>query len=287
MKSIAFKIPKYHHLSNDKRSIFYESELKYHWAYRSAYFASLTWENYIKHHISVINNKENPAKGFAYSYDHVDAPAEVSLYIGDCIRCMRTSLDYLVASLAREANIDDSQIIFPFSETLENLRDSFTDVSANGKKKHGRQLAMFNLQKSYPGLDKLIIDQIQPFSRDYGSITSGDLLWRVITSDAIDKHRLMTPRVTNAKINSIKFADGSGLIGEFTITGGPAFYSSSPIVGNPEIEYDLLFDMPSRLEGLPVMQTLADALDAVLGTIMKFKMHFKNVDQYATGAKFN
>lgn len=286
MKSIALKIQKYHYISNDKKSIFFESELKYHWAYRSAYFASLMWESYIKHHISVIKGNDKPNKNFNYTYDHVDAPAEVSLHIGDCIRCMRTSLDYLVAALARKIGADDSQIIFPFSETLGNLKDSFTDVSANGKKKQGRQLAMFNLQKAYPGLDRLIIDEIQPFSRDHGAKTSGDLLWRVITSDAVDKHRLMIPRATTARINNINFADGSGLRG-FIVSGGPLFYSDSSIVGTPEIEYDIVFDTPSRLKDLPVMQTLADALDVVLNTIRAFKIHFKDVDIYSTDASFN
>ncbi len=253
-----------------RNSIFNEARCKLYRARCHAHEVSLLWEQAVEHHFTSIFVAET--QPFSSAPWVVPIPFEIPLAIGDCIRNLRTALDYLVAAMARQAGLSDKQIVFPFEEEREKVIRSFDPAARKGV----RQRALFDIFRKYPEIKGVILDEIQPFSCENGAKVGGDLLWRTITSDNIDKHRLMVPRTT--KTNMKKVVKGGITFHNCQAYGANAIEIAGVGLNHfdPESEFttDMLFWHPSRLAGRPVLSTLLEAGNQVAIVIEKFESKF-------------
>ena len=122
---------------------------------------------------------------------------DLAAMIGDCIRNMRSALDYIAWELAG-ARPTDNRTMFPIHET----EDSF--------KQHG----LSRIKDVRPDEAQALIKEFQPYNtpnpRQYA-------LWLIEHFDAADKHRLLT--VTKPIIDEIwpNAVLPEGVIGDFTL----------------------------------------------------------------------
>jgi hypothetical protein len=163
----------------------------------------------------------------------VPYPTEAALALSDCIRCLRSALDYLVSSLARAADLEDERTAFPFHKERKNVDDMFLPPRQKGTRtvKAG---SLYDVGSAYPDLKEIILNLIQPWSADDGANPRGDMLWRIITTDSIDKHRLITPVLTAIDINHASVGNGGTIVGCRVINAGGIFPFAIP--GGPDLE---------------------------------------------------
>lgn len=203
-------------------------------------------------------------------------PAQIPLATGDALRCLRSSLDYLVCQLARKAKIPDNNIVFPFAERRRDIELKFENKFFKQGQKQGKRAAAINeVYKVFPVLKGLILDQVQPYSAQDGASLSGDALWRIITSDNIDKHRLIIPTMLLARTG--RFAVGgatftNSLIGNGAIAWGGEAPLDLDTDGSTSV--DLFFPEDSRLAQRPVIKTLNEGCTLVRNTIDLFHNAF-------------
>ncbi len=201
---------------------------------------------------------------------------EIPLFIGDCIRNLRSALDYLVSELAREANISDKHTVFPFSEDPSGLKASFNRPVPGQQHRKGRKAGpLYDLSRQYPNLEKVILTDIQPYSAAHGAHPMGDLLWRIITSDNIDKHRLMTPSIQQLTEMNVLLNNGGRISGGATVIGNAIrFAGGQKLDKNSNFALDIIFSEPARLSGKPVMSTLIEGCNMVGEVIKIFRREF-------------
>ena len=270
MLSSAFKISKPTPPKLFPTSIFNESRLKLYRARVHAHEVSCVWESWVHiHNDPVQRRKFNPDYGRDGSVFIIGIPWDATLALGDSIRCLRSALDYLVASMARAKGISDKSVSFPFHRECSGIKGNFT-----GKAGKGRQADFRKLSAEYPDLETVIIKEIQPFSKDDGAGPMGDSIWRLITSDNIDKHRLMTPTVQSVSIGKTRMSNGA-TFSDMMVTGD--IFRSDP---GTVVEYDegttidMFFEEPARIAGLKVTRSLAECGDFVADIIEIFEEKF-------------
>lgn len=257
-------------------SIFVGADLKLHRARFHAHTISVIWEAYINLNEGIVSIERNPGNDSYVLKSDAPIPFDIPLALGDCVRCLRSCLDYAMSALARKAGLSDKDTIFPFNEKADGIEPAF---SFDTRKLPARQKCIHDLYMKYPDLKDIMLREIKPFSKEHGGSDLGDLLWRIITMDNIDKHRLMTPTVafvhlTNVKMPGLTLIDvafqGNFNGGPFTTMGfGPAPYTQ------PDFTADIVFPEKTRLAGKPVLSALVEGCDAVSHVIEIFKAHFE------------
>jgi hypothetical protein len=225
-----------------------------------------------------------PVEGLARETPHsrdqrilgrIGYPMEVPLGVGDCIRCLRSAADYLISALARAADLSDESVIFPFAEKREVVEGFFEGGTVSKKGRPIRAKALYPVYCKYPDLKKVILDKIQPYSAKCGAAPMGDLLWRVITMDNIDKHRLITPALQIAGNDSVRFKGGGGIFGIATVGDVFRFGPDIKLEESANITLDILFDSNTRLPNKPIVSSLVSAATAVTETVEIFQAHFQ------------
>ena len=266
MKSAAFKVaaPEWVQPANLR---FYQSHAKLHWARLHAHYVSGVWEKTIKEHAeSVARVHLDPKQTVTGEILQIALPFPIGLLIGDCFHNLRGALDYLVSRLARDVEIPDDSILFPFNKMRASLKASF-----DGEAKARRGKDFLKLAKHYPNLERAILDRIMPYSESDGASPTGDLIWRVNDANNIDKHRLIMPVVRTVHMPMLKIKGGA-LINDLNWIGG--FPTEVEIEDYRDLSFNILFEEPTLLTGKPVTSTLVEACDAVQNAIEIFESEF-------------
>lgn len=253
-------------------SLFAESRIKLWRAEIHAYEVSKRWVNTVHHYSdAALSGKVQTNDG----YTILNLPLDLLLpaAISDCIRNLRSSLDYLVSTLARGAGLPDNSTIFPFNEKGDDLQRSFD--TKNAAKSGSRAHVMQELSRHYPELQTIILDQVQPFSAEYGARNGGDLLWRVITADNIDKHRLIIPAVQAMDLHNVRMKGGGQISGITIIGGGMRFHPGTEFEADSDISVEMVFQEPTRLALYPVTRTLVEAIKETRSVVEAFEAHFQ------------
>jgi len=260
-------------------SMFWESRLKVYRARYHIHTASEIWELFANLDNNMVRVEFNAAKGQHYlRTSPVGIPFDFRLAISDALRCLRSALDYLVAAMARAKGISDEHIIFPFNKERSQIEGMFEPVT-EGKKRPKRGKPFYDLSQTYPDLKDMILGRIQPFSAEYGASPLGDFLWRLITMDNIDKHRLLSPTIKFSHVKSGSIG-GIGLENVGLIGWGP---DQSPItvVGAPDeaqpeadATMDVIFPEKTLLPGKPVLSAFVQGSNFVSEVIGFFEDAF-------------
>ncbi len=271
--SFIYRAPSPPPATND---IFFESVVKLYCARLHIEQVSKIWERTIqKHADAVADVKLRPEDG---SFDPLRPRPTylLPLMMGNAIRNLRSTLDYLVSALAREAGLSDAQTIFPFADKRTGIQSSFNEPLPGDKARKGRKAgALYEVSRRYPDLETVILDRVQPYSADDGAGPGGDLIWRLVTSDNIDKHRLMTTIIHHTHIGHIAFGKGSEISGIETIGPVLRLGPDTEFQGQPQLAFDILFAEPARLANRPVVSTLVEASNIISQTIETFEAYFK------------
>lgn len=259
-----------------KRQLFTDSRSKLYWARKHAYDLSANWERFVQMYNDPVQWREfNRANSTDYPQHYILVPVELRMMLGDCIRCLRSSLDYLVSALAREAKLPDNNTVFPFAKERKGLKASFAPPTdpGGGRGKKRRAGALYDLSREYPDLKKVILDIVQPYSAEDGAGAMGDLVWRVVTTDNIDKHRLILITTSITEINHATLVEG-GILRNVTVVGDSLRVGSGELEKDSDMSVDILFGEPARLAGKPITRTLVEALNFADEIIEIFESHF-------------
>lgn len=259
-----------------RQNLVFESRLKIYRARRHAHELSVTWQQVCESHSEVISVEQDPGNGMYGVGIRIPIPATIPLCIGDCIRCLRSALDYLIAGLARRAGLPDDHVIFPFNEKRKVIEQSFSPETAQAGQKRGKRAgALHSVSLKYPDLQDIILERVRPYSADDGGSPLGDLIWRLVTMDNIDKHRLITPTVSVGNIPGVMIG-GMLVLSDVVMSGGRGIgFSQKPEIqyhGDPTI--DIVFPSATRVADEPVLITLMKGCDAVSSVIDIFEAHF-------------
>jgi hypothetical protein len=259
-------------------SMFWEARLKVYRARFHTHTASQIWEIFANLDNNMMRVQFNEEKGEYYlRTSPLGIPFDFRLAISDALRCLRSSLDYCVASMARKAGISDEHIQFPFNKERKQVENSFS-LERKGK----RQKPFFDLSRAYPELKDLILNRIQPFPESEGATALGDFLWRLITMDNIDKHRLLSPTIQFTHVKSAELP-GGGRLENVSFVGWPA--NGPPpitIIGGtpnepqrePDFTVDVVFPKGTRLAGKPVLSAFVEGANLVGEIIRLFEETF-------------
>lgn len=278
MKSASLKIAMPTIGDFEQNRKFQQSALKLYRARQHAHEVSLVWETVVEQHFNAATGE---AIDLPYAVDEFlinpPIPVNIPFAIGDCIRNLRSALDYLVSEMARAARLPDKETIFPFSMDLSNLKASFNEPVPRAENRKGRRAgALYDVSLNYPNLEDVILNQIRPYSADHGAHAFGDTLWRIITADNIDKHRLMTPVVQRSRANKILTIGGGQILGGGTIQGHVfTFPPGTKLHKDCDFTVDIAFEEPTTLSGKPVTSSLIEGCNAVAQVIEIFRGEFE------------
>lgn len=258
------------------QSMFWEARLKVYRARYHTHTASEIWELFANLDNNMVRVEFNAAKGEHYlRTSPIGVPFDFRLAISDALRCLRSALDYLVAAMARKQGISDEDITFPLNKERKQVENSFTP-----NRKGKRQRPLYELSQAYPDLEDLILNKIQPFPASEGAGAMGDFLWRLITMDNIDKHRLLTPTINFTYVKHAKVGHGTVKNCSFAGWGpnNPAIMSvGAPDEPQPEPDtsVDVVFPEGTRLAGKPVLSAFVEGANFVSEVISLFETTFE------------
>lgn len=187
-------------------------------------------------------------------------PHELPIWTGDAIHNLASALDFIWSGLAREADPNlATRAHFPRHETRQNLAD---------------MIAKSPVTKAFPGVEKLILDQVQPYKDGNFAV------WAVGKLDNVDKHRLLIAALSIAKLGKFRAVaeDGSviDLSNSTMQTDGPemtlGFAVPFKLNDDAELTVEVVFNEPEIFPARqPVHQALIDFAEAVSSTLQAFK----------------
>lgn len=254
------------------QSMFWEARLKVYRARYHTHTASAIWELFANLDNNMVRVEFDAAKGEHHLRTAIGIPFDFRLAISDALRCLRSALDYCVAAMARKHSISDEHIIFPFNKERNQIEAAFNEPK--GK----RQAPFYELSQKYPELKKLILDDIQPYSADDGAGALGDFLWRLITMDNIDKHRLLSPTIESTHI---RHGSIGGMQLENVRVSGFGKHPAITVVGGPDepqpetdATFDVVFPEGTRLAGKPVLSAFVEGANIISEVIRLFEVAF-------------
>jgi hypothetical protein len=261
-------------------SFFNESRMKVFRARHHVAEVSYYWHLVVENNGDGVRLHYDANGGTTYLNTEVVQHGVVSLALSDCIRCLRSALDYLISSLARSVQLPDNQTIFPFNSGKLGIEASFEKQKEGSGPKKGRKAgALFAVSQHYPLLKSIILDQIKPYCLDDGSEPFGDFLWRLITMDNIDKHRLITPTIQVTKLDDVMIGNarftGCTMIGRNSVQFGRG-EAPYEVNGTPEVTLDIMFPETTRLPYKSVLSSLVHGCNIVAETIDIFETAFPN-----------
>lgn len=253
---------------------FIESEAKLYWSRLYAYNLSANWKAVVEYDGSAAKRVQaNPIDGTVHFATGIPIPIELGMMLGDCVRALRSALDYLISKMARDVGLADNNMVFPFASKRESLEASFNPPKPGDQHRKARRAgALYDLSGHYPKLQEVILDRIQPYDAADGASALGDMLRRVVTADNVDKHRIIMPSASILNTKRLR-------------TGGITFYDIGfignhrlPIKSDTDYEgtatADMLFQEPTLLAGKPILRTLVEAADFVEEVIGIFEREF-------------
>jgi hypothetical protein len=184
--------------------------------------------------------------------------ADAAVVIGDAVHNLRCALDHMAVQIATEADpsIDTKQLYFPFAKTRDDLIGSLKGVI----KVAGR-----------PILD-VILDKIKPYERPDGN----SVLYALSALDNDDKHNLLTPSVSIARIDGISGFDaqhGIVLRDQTVILAGDTQMGVIGVPGQFQIAdhgratAEIVFAKEGVLQGQAVLPALCQLLQIVAGAV--------------------
>jgi hypothetical protein len=236
--------------------------------------------------LEAIFEDQKEALGLQYDFDekrywlntHMEVFADVGLIVGDCLRNLRSALDYLTSILARQVNQSAERTRFPIDEKCGRIEEFFLPARTSKRGKHLAPGPLHDLSCKYPELKKIILDDIKPYSAEYGGSALGDLIWRVVSMDNIDKHRLITPVVHTTLVDDLKVAGFVIQQSEYHAIGPRGVHiGRMPFDPNAKANMTVAveFGEDTRLPGEEVTSTLVEGLNAITSVIDIFERHFE------------
>lgn len=188
-------------------------------------------------------------------------PEEIPLIIGDAIHNLRSALDLMACEIVTLSEGTPSKWTnFPIRNTKKEL-----EATLNGGE----------IKIAGTDIIALILDVIKPYKG------GNDTLCALHSLDIADKHKLLLPIISvvalthvNAKAGGIIFTDCTFAVGEggkLNILGMPRNFELQGY-GKPAIA--ISFDKGQPLEGQPVVPTLHQLSQVVLGIIQTFEKVF-------------
>lgn len=171
-------------------------------------------------------------------------PMELPTAMGDVVHNLNSALDYIWSGFARAANpAVTSKVTFPRHEELPNLAD---------------MLSKSPVVRAFPELESLVIQNVRPYRAGDGEI------WSLNKLDIIDKHRLLLPTLSIAKLGKFVATAADGAVINLSYasikTAGPSlklgFSAPFKLNEDAEIEVDVVFGESEPFATEPVMQVL-------------------------------
>jgi hypothetical protein len=180
-------------------------------------------------------------------------PADFSLIVGDCVHCLRASLDHLATQIVFEATGANKRIHFPMHETRDNLVD---------------MVAKSPIKDAFPEGADIILNEINPCS------SGNALLWQAGRLNNIDKHNQIVVVAGVTTVELERFSDENNNVFEncaVSLRNGTIFNpvsSQTPfkIEGKITPALEILFG-PPVLEREQVLQTLIKMHDSTTNAI--------------------
>jgi hypothetical protein len=188
-------------------------------------------------------------------------PEEVPLTIGDAIHNLRSALDLMACEIVSLSGGTPSKWTnFPFRDTRQEL-----EATLNGGE----------IKIAGADIITLIVDIIKPYKG------GNDSLCALHSLDIADKHRLLLPVFSvaaltdvNGKAGGVTFTNctfAAGESGILNVLGMPGKFEFQGY-GKPAIS--ISFDKAQPLEGQPVIPTLQQLAQIVLGVIQTVEKAF-------------
>ena len=174
-------------------------------------------------------------------------PPAFSLIVGDCVNCLRSSLDHVATQIVSEITQKTGRFHFPMHEARDNLVD-MTQKSP--------------IKEAFPNIENIILNTINPCK------AGNETLWLTGKLSNIDKHRqiIVTAGVTSVHIERI-FDDNHNQILNSTVevkngTGNSPFGNYLPfkIDGKITPTVSILFGPVENLIDRPVLPLLVEML---------------------------
>ncbi len=182
-------------------------------------------------------------------------PDQAPLIIGDTVHNLRSSLDLMACEIVRRAgHTPDKYTKFPF----RNDRQELVNTINGGKiKAAGRTII------------DLIVDIIKPYKG------GNNALCALHDLDVMDKHKLLIPIVSVTALIGVDVADEAGnTLRNTTLTvaqGGKLnavmFNTPAKITNYGQPTFGIFFDKGQAFEGQPVIPTLHELSQLVLGVV--------------------
>lgn len=123
-------------------------------------------------------------------------PADLALAIGDAFHCLNAALDYVMSGLMLAKTGNSTRIYFPSHDERDSLRKSFMPPRAGKADPPNRRV-----MKAFPLIAFELLSVIKPYK-------GGDFsIWEVRKADNIDKHNLIVPSITVARVEGIEMRD--------------------------------------------------------------------------------
>ncbi len=191
-------------------------------------------------------------------------PSILALMLGDAIHNLRSALDHLSTAMVRTIK-PGAKTYFPIAPKREIFEAApVLDL----------------IEKALPGGKKLILENIRPKN------ASNEVLWRFNDLDNDDKHNLIIPTVTIAKIEGLDALVGSNratgniicndAARPFCVLALKGRESDITIQDNSKLTVDVKFGKRSVFENEPVIPTLTQIAGLVSHTLDEFETLIRN-----------
>ncbi len=182
-------------------------------------------------------------------------PITIPLVMGDIVHNLRSSLDLMFWEVVTIAGQTPTQYTkFPFRKTRDELV-----ATLDGRKEQPLPAAIIGL----------IVDTIKPYPG------GNDALYSLHQIDIMDKHKLLVPVLTIAGLTGVDMIDENGNAFYGTTLAVPqgkklnaiSFSGAVKITNYGKPAFNVLFDEGQAFEGQPVLPTLYQLSQLVVGTV--------------------
>jgi hypothetical protein len=188
------------------------------------------------------------------------------LILGDAVHNLRSSLDHLAIALVKASGVVDpaNEIAFPFTEKAEDFEDKLKRRVAGASQAAKDKIRMI---KPYPG--------------------GNDTLWGLHSLDIVDKHQLLIPVGSAARIERVTSLAVGDFRPEFLTPPKPGWVypivdgtvlcehtvdlSKGEVFVRVDFIYDVAFAKGEVFEGKPMVGTLKELAELVDGIIRDFE----------------
>lgn len=258
-------------LSTSKSLDFTSAYLKVQWAQVQINSLNEVINGFLESDFYTFSNERDPETGqYRISItSKAYPPADIYLLLGDAIHNLRTALDHAATAIVGSGDF----VYFPFHERLENL------VSSEGTIVCSKTKA---IEGAVRDLGRFIVNEIKPYR------AGNPFLWKLTKLDAIDKHKFLIPAISLTSVTAYDLydAENRNSIGQLTGTVGPGgtvnlvgSTGQFKVRGKIEPTFQVLFTKETFFDGLPVVETLVNAANAVSETLRRIEEFIRRADE--------